>query len=90
MARIKPHIRVTETFTEPNFLRVHTRSGEGAERNVTIEHMSYTASRENEYGGWRCQSLVDGELMSKDDALCIARSYAEQLSVPVIYECHED
>jgi len=90
MARIEPHLRLTETYTEPNFLRLHTRATGGPERAVTIEHMSYNRPQEGLRGGWSCQSLVDGELMSKDDALFIARSYAERMSVPVIYESHED
>jgi hypothetical protein len=90
VATIKPTLRATETYTESNFLRLHTRSAPGAERAVTIEHMSYRARQAGRAGGWSCQSVVDGELMSRDDALFIARSYAERMHVPVIYECHED
>jgi hypothetical protein len=89
MATIKPSLRATETYTESNFVRLHTRPAQGAERAVTIEHMSYRSLRSGG-GGWRCQSVVDGELMSKDDALFIARNYAERMSVPVIYESHDD
>jgi hypothetical protein len=40
--------------------------------------------------GWTCKTIVDCEAMSKDDAMFIARSYATENEVPVIYECHAD
>ncbi len=93
MAKVKPSIRSTETYTESNFVRLHTagceRSGDG-ERVVTIEHLCYSAANGGGRAGWRCQTIVDGEPMSKEDALFIARSYAQEFDVPVIYECHSD
>ena len=38
--------------------------------------------------GWSCTTIVDCEAMSKDDAMFIARSYAVEHDIPVIYECH--
>jgi hypothetical protein len=35
-------------------------------------------------------TIVDSEAMSKEDALFIARSYAAENDIPVIYECHSD
>jgi hypothetical protein len=91
MARVKPSIRPTETYTEPNFLRVYTAAGEppSTERLATIEHLSYSAENGGRRG-WNCATIVDGEAMSKEDALFIARSYAVEHDVPVIYECHSD
>ena len=40
--------------------------------------------------GWSCTTIVDCEAMTKDDAMFIARSYAVEHDVPVIYECHAD
>ena len=40
--------------------------------------------------GWNCSTIVDGEAMSKEDAMFIARNYAIEHNVPVIYECHSD
>jgi hypothetical protein len=40
--------------------------------------------------GWHCATIVDGEAMSREDALFIARSYAVQNDIPVIYESHGD
>ena len=91
MARMKPSIRPTETYTEPNFLRVHTVAAkESSDRLATIEHLSYNAKNGGGRAGWSCSTIVDGEAMSKEDALFIARSYAVEHGVPVIYECHSD
>ena len=93
MIRLEPQLRDTETYTESNFLRVHTsRAQAGGERVaprlVTIEHLSYRAGGEER--GWQCLTIVDGEAMSKEDALFIAQAYAQQNQIPVIYECHAD
>lgn len=91
MVRVKPSIRPTETYTEPNFIRLHTGPGQGLVRLVTIEHLCYDAGSESaDRRGWKCQTIVDGEVMSKEDALFIARSYATENDIPVIYECHSE
>jgi hypothetical protein len=41
-------------------------------------------------GSWRCETIADAEPMTKDDALFIARNYAQAHGVPVIYESHGD
>ncbi len=89
MAKFEPQIRPTETYTESNFLRLHTAAQrrEGRLLLVTLEHLSYRAE---DGTGWRCATIVDAEPMSKEDALFIAHSYAERNGVPVIYECHAD
>jgi hypothetical protein len=94
MARIKPVIRPSETYTEPNFLRVYTagQSEPHTERLATIEHLSYRPKGDS-YGvrsGWSCSTIVDCEAMTKEDAMFIARNYAIEHDVPVIYECHSD
>jgi hypothetical protein len=90
MARVKPSIRPTETYTEPNFLRVYTAEPPqpAGQRLATIEHLSYSAANGVGRSGWSCTTIVDGEAMTKEDALFIARSYAVEHNVPVIYECH--
>ena len=90
-ARVQPSIRPTETYTEPNFLRVYTAGSASAGNCVaTIEHLSYSAANGSGRAGWSCTTVVDGEAMTKDDALFIARNYALENDVPVIYECHAD
>lgn len=97
MPKLKPSIRPTETYTESNFVRVHTyaRPRQCAGRLVTIEHLCYRPQSAGDgprpaKTGWHCETLVDGEEMSKEDALFIAKTYAAQNNVPVIYECHSD
>ena len=90
MATVKPSIRPTETYTEPNFLRVYTAGQveSRSERLATIEHLSYSAAGGKSRSGWSCTTIVDGEAMSKEDAMFIARSYAVEHNIPVIYESH--
>jgi hypothetical protein len=90
MATVKPSIRPTETYTEPNFLRVYTgeQSLQHGQRLATIEHLSYSAAGGAGRSGWSCTTIVDCEAMSKEDALFIARSYAVEHDIPVIYESH--
>ena len=128
MATVKPQLRDTETYTESNFLRLHTRSepGRGSLSGltiVTLEHLAYRprpaergggrgdggggrgdggGARDGGCGraggdggdggaggGWTCATIVDGEPMSKHDALFIARAYARENGIPVIYESHD-
>jgi hypothetical protein len=89
MAKLKPKLRSSETYSGPNFLRLHTRPADGEARSVTIEHMCYGAKDTGASGIWCCKSVVESELMSLEDARLIAQGYAEQLDVPIIYECHE-
>jgi hypothetical protein len=91
MARVKPSIRPTETYTEPNFLRVYTAEQPElhGQRVATIEHLSYNAAG-GRRSGWSCTTIVDCEAMTKDDAMFIARGYAVEHDIPVIYECHAD
>ncbi|MBN1237347.1 MAG: hypothetical protein JXB36_02545 [Gammaproteobacteria bacterium] len=92
MAAVRPELRVTETYTESNFLRLHTRADgrrEGAAglSIVTLEHLSYRPA-DGGQGGWTCATIVDGEAMSKRDAVFIARAYARENGIPVIYQSH--
>jgi hypothetical protein len=89
-ARVQPSIRPTETYTEPNFLRVYTAGSQAthADRVATIEHLSYSAANGSGRSGWSCTTIVDGESMTTEDAMFIARNYALQHDIPVIYECH--
>jgi hypothetical protein len=102
MVRVKPSLRPTETYTESNFLRLHTFPAErGASgRRVTLEHLCYSAkaavagagggAAARSAHGWKCETIVDGEVMSREDALFIAKSYAAENNIPVIYECHSE
>ena len=92
MARVQPDVRPTETFTENNFLRVHTfrHPQDAAVTLATLEHLFYgpdTARAGN--SAWQCKTVIENEPLSRDDAMFIARSYAEEMQIPVIYEAHE-
>jgi len=90
--RVKPSLRPTETYSEPNFLRLYTAParvecsyGKEPLRLATIEHLCA-----GNQGGLKCETIVDGEEMTRADALLIARGYAAEHGIPVIYECHSD
>lgn len=89
MAKLLPSLRSTDTYTETNFLFLHSLKGQGAERKVTLEHFCRSGSDNND-SGWCCQTIIDSEMMSRDDAVFIAQNYASQNNVPVIYESHTD
>ena len=84
MAKLKPSLRNTETYTETNFLRLHAEGEDKAESVVTLEHFSYSATDAGR-SGWSCLTIVDAERMSRADAVFIAKSYAAENSIPVIY-----
>jgi hypothetical protein len=92
MAKFRPSLRDTETYTETNFLRLHTRGASRAPaRQVTLEHLCYHPPRPDASArGWRCSTIVDDEAMSREDAVFIAKAYAEEHGIPVIYESHSD
>ena len=60
MARLKPSIRESETYTEPNFVRVYTAAhGEASgERLATVEHLSYRPKGDGQKPGWNCATIV--------------------------------
>ena len=93
MARVEPDVRPTETFTENNFLRVHTfpNPDDGLETLATVEHLFYGPDPTK--GGkntWQCKTVTENEPLSRDDAMFIARSYAQEMAIPVIYEAHDE
>jgi hypothetical protein len=88
MASLRPSLRSTETYTETNFLRLYTADlEETSTRLVTLEHFSYSAGDKEGQGGWSCLTIVNAEKMSRQDAVFIAKRYAAENGVPVIYEC---
>ncbi len=93
MARVQPDIRPTETFTENNFLRVHTFP-DPRDPQVTlanVEHLFYGPDPERaNTPSWQCKTVTDNEPLSRDDAMFIARAYAKEMGIPVIYESHDD
>ena len=85
MAKVRPSLRASSTYTETNFLRLHAEGAKGAEAVVTLEHFAY-APPVNGQPGWSCRTIVDGEKMSRADAVFIAKRYAAENGIGVIYE----
>lgn len=89
MAKLLPSLRSTDTYTESNFLFLLSCAGDDSTRKVTLEHFCRSEQGDND-SGWLCQTIIDAELMSHDDAVFIAQNYASQYDIPVIYENHTD
>ena len=48
MARLRPSLRSTETYTETNFLRLYTEDDDArSEPLVTLEHFAYSPAGDN-------------------------------------------
>lgn len=84
MARLRPSLRSTETYTETNFLRLQTTGDGDTVGLVTLEHFACNPGCGS---SWSCETIVDAEAMTHDDAVFIAQSYAREHGIPVIYEC---
>jgi hypothetical protein len=89
MAKLLPSLRSTDTYTETNFLFLHSLKGTDTRRKVTLEHFC-RASGHGNAPGWSCLTIIDAEVMTRDDAVFIAQSYASRNDIPVIYESHTD
>jgi hypothetical protein len=91
MPKLKPSIRPGETYTEPNFLRVHTvaRAEPSTERPRPSSTPLYQPKGRRPKPGWNCDDRRRrGDV--QEDAMFIARNYAIEHNVPVIYECHSE
>jgi hypothetical protein len=90
MARNRPKLRATETYTATNFLRLQT-CGRGADDDLaTLEHFVCTPDAAESAPAWSCVTIVDAERMSRSDAVFIAERYAVEHAIPVIYTCHSE
>jgi hypothetical protein len=87
MAKLLPSLRSTDTYTEANFLFLHSLKGTASQRKVTLEHFCRATGNGL---GWSCQTIIDAEMMTREDAVFIAQSYASRNDIPVIYETHTD
>jgi hypothetical protein len=85
MAKIRPSLRATSTYTETNFLHLHSAGADPNAALVTLEHFAYSPP-DGKKPGWSCRTIVDSEQMSRKDAVFIAQRYAVENGIPVIYE----
>lgn len=87
--RIKPDLESGDTYTESNFLRVHTyvKSEDPPSRVATIEHMFNTEEEADASGpGWHIRTLVQGKPLSHEQAMHFGMRYASAKQIPLIYE----
>jgi len=78
-------LRSSSTYTETNFLRLHAEGAKGADAVVTLEHFAYAPPVDGR-PGWSCRIIIDDEKMSRADAVFIAKRYATENGIGVIYE----
>lgn len=86
---VKPDLDSGETYTEPNFLRVHTyvKSNGAEKRLATIEHMfNSTDIVDPHEPAWHIRTLVQSKPLSHEQAMDFGRRYAAAKNIPTIYE----
>lgn len=87
--KILPALGAGETYTEPDFLLVQTSTNKAGESLSVIDRM-FAAKREDDTGSWVCKTITVKTKMSHQDALKMAKAYAAEHDVPVVYEQHDD
>lgn len=87
--KIRPALGAGETYSDPDFLLVQTSTDCNGESHSEIDRM-FNAKREDDTGSWVCKTLTGRTKMSHEDAIAMARAYAEHHQVPLIYEQHDD
>lgn len=85
--RILPALDAGETYTDPDFLLVLTSTDSDGESVSEIDRM-FAAKREDDTGSWVCKTITQRTKMSHEAAMALAKMYAEQKEIPVIYERH--
>jgi hypothetical protein len=87
--RILPALDTGETYTDPDFLIVQTSTDCTGESRTVIDRM-FSAKREGDFAGWICKTITLRNKMTHEAAVDIARAYAEENHVPVVYQQHDD
>lgn len=87
--RILPALGAGETYSDPDFLLVQTSTDSNGESHSEIDRM-FTAKREEDTGSWVCKTLTARTRMPHEQAIAVAKAYAEHNQVPLIYEQHND
>lgn len=87
--KILPALGAGETYTDPDFLLVQTSTDCDGESRTVIDRM-FAAKREDDTGSWVCKTITLRTEMSHEAAVEVARVYAEENQVPVVYEQHDD
>lgn len=87
--KILPALDEGETYTDPDFLLVQTSTDHEGDSHTVIDRM-FSAKREDDTGSWVCKTITARTRMSHGAALAMAKVYAAEHEVPVIYQHHED
>jgi len=87
--KILPALGLGETYSEPDFLLVQTSTDTEGESLSVIDRM-FAAKREDDTGSWVCKTITVKTKMSHDEAVEMAKAYAESNNIPVVYEQHDD
>ena len=87
--KIKPDLDSGDTYTESNFLRVHTyvKTADSRRRVATIEHM-FNSDEQVDIGRamWHIRTLVQAKPLSHEQAMDFGMRYAAAKKIPLIYE----
>lgn len=87
--RILPALDTGETYTDQDFLIVQTSTDCNGDSHTVIDRL-FAAQREDNTGSWLCKTITLRNKMSHEAAVEIARVYAEENHVPVVYQQHDD
>ena len=86
---IKPDLDSGDTYTESNFLRVHTyvKPDQNRCRVATIEHMFNSEGEiDTSSSMWHIRTLVQSKPLSHEQAMDFGMRYAAAKQIPLIYE----
>jgi len=87
--KIRPDLDSGDTYTESNFLRIHTyvKSEDPHHRVATIEHM-FNSDEEVDptQPSWHIRTLVQAKPLTHEKAMDFGMRYAAAKKIPLIYE----
>ena len=87
--KILPALGDGETYTDRDFLLVQTSTDDDGQSHTVIDRMFVTEA-ENDNDCWACETITATTKMSHGAALAMAKVYAQENQVPVIYHQHDD
>ena len=86
--KVLPALEPGETYTEDDFLLVQTSTSNDGQTTADIERM-FTMKREDDEERWGFKTVTSMMKMSREEAMVLAKAYAESHDIPVIYEHHD-
>ena len=86
--KILPALGDGETYTDRDFLLVQTSTDDGGQSHTVIDRM-FATGRLNTADSWACETIAATTKMSHGTALAMAKVYAREHQVHVIYHQHD-